>query len=115
MSAIGPANVESIKYDGTQRRLVFQDAAAYRALCDLGENIKFAAIRIRGAEFDGDILCRLVVDGKPGSGESAVAQFVHYSISFVKSIVDMKWVIAARPVVTEMLYPMDIPVLGRWC
>lgn len=115
MSAIRPANVESIKYDGKQRRLVFQDAAASRALCDLGENIKLAAIRIRGAEFDGDILCRLLVDGKPGSGEGAVAQLVHYSISFVNSIVDMKWVIAARPVVTEMLYSMDIPVLGRWC
>lgn len=55
MSAIGPAKIEAIKNDGNQRQLVFRVAAACTALCELRENINLGAMRVRGADLDGDI------------------------------------------------------------
>lgn len=41
-----------------------------------------------------------------------MAELVNDSISFVKSIIDVDWMIAARPVVAEMLYSLDVSVLN---
>lgn len=44
-----------------------------------------------------------------------MAELMHYSITFVKSIVDLNWMIAALSVVAEILYSIDVSVLDRWC
>lgn len=115
MIATGSAELKLIKDGGNQQGLLFPDVIADGSLCHLGENTDFVAIRICGADLDGDIFCCLLVDSQPHDGKRAVAELVYYSISFVKSIVDVKRMIAAQGIVTSFFDSLNAFVLDRRC
>lgn len=108
-------NLKLIKDDRNWRRLIFPHVAAHGALCHLRQNVDLAALHIYGADFDGDILPCCLVDSKPYGGESAVAELVYYTIPFVKPIVNMNWIVAAKSVVTDIFNSLNNSVLDRWC
>lgn len=55
MSAIRPADLKVIKSNRNQRWLVCRVDVAFGAMSELRENIDLSTIRVRGADFDGDI------------------------------------------------------------
>lgn len=71
MITIRSTDVELIKNDGYQRRLILPKITiCHAALCHLREDINLLATRSRGADFDGDNIFRCpFVDSKPYGGE----------------------------------------------